>query len=115
MIIIPGGVTYGISNISQDSKVDQDTQNVVDNFSSSRAHNIAGSMSDILMMQISNDMEYRSNSDVTEDLFDGKVSYIAEDTFFDGDSLIKITVIAKLKDVKNIAIRYTKKQGEIKE
>ena len=106
MIIVLGGmVTYGISNINQNSMVNQGTQNTVDNFSANRAHDIAGSMTDILMMRISNDVDYRGTG-TSEDLFDGEVTYFVEDTFFDGDSLIKITVNAEYNDVKKLVISY---------
>jgi len=107
MIVILGGmITYGIANINQNSAVTQGTQNVVDNFASNRAHDIAGSMSDILMMRIANDATYRANTQTTEDLFGGEVTYIVEDTFFDGDSLIKITVTAEFNDIEKLVISY---------
>ncbi|MFB3055569.1 MAG: hypothetical protein ACE1ZQ_00225, partial [Ignavibacteriaceae bacterium] len=106
MIVVLGGmVTYGISNINQNSMVNQGTQNTVDDFSANRAHDIAGSMTDILMMRISNDVDYRGTG-TSEDLFDGEVTYVVEDTFFDGDSLIKITVNAEYNDVKKLVISY---------
>jgi len=107
MIVVLGGmITYGIANINQNSTVTQGTQNVVDNFASNRAHDIAGSMTDILMMRISNDATYRANSQTTEDLFGGEVSYIVEDTSFDGDSLIKITATAAFYDIEKSVISY---------
>ena len=106
MIVVLGGmVTYGVSNINQNSIVNQGTQNTVDNFSANRAHDIAGSMTDILMMRISNDVDYRETG-TSEDLFDGEVTYVVEDTFFDGDSLIKITVNAEYNDVEKFVISY---------
>jgi hypothetical protein len=99
-------VTYGISNITQNSKLNLGTQNVVDNFMYNRAHDIAGSMTDILMMRIANDLGYRVNSQATEDLFGGEVTYVVEDTFFDGDSLIKITVAADYNGVEKLVISY---------
>ncbi len=47
IIVFSGIVTFGISNITQNSTLNQGTQNVVDNFSNNRAHDIAGSMADI--------------------------------------------------------------------
>ena len=75
MIIVLGGMfTFGISNINQNSTVGQGTQNVVDNFSNNRAHDIASSMSDILLMRIANDLEYRVETEVSEQMFGGDVS-----------------------------------------
>jgi len=112
MIVVLGGmVTYGISNITQNSKLNQGTQNVVDNFLYNRAHDIAGSMTDILMMRIANDPDYRETG-TSEDLFGGEVTYVVEDTFFDGDSLIKITVNAEYNDVERLVISYVDQPTE---
>ena len=115
MIIILGGmVTYGISNNFLNSTINRGTQNSVDIFANSRAQVIANSMADTLLKRISDDPMYRETR-ATEDHLGGKATYIVKDAFFENDSLIEITVIAKFKDVKNIVIRYTEKPGEIKE
>ena len=114
MIIVLGGmVTYGISNISQNFKVNQGTQNSVDIFVNARAQVIANSITDILLMRISDDPTYRETW-ATEDHLGGKAIYIVKEAFFENESLIEITVVAKFKDVKNIIIRYTEKPGERK-
>ena len=114
MIIVLGGmVTYGISNISQNSTANQGTQNSVDVFVNSRAQVIANSMVDKLLMRISDDPTYRETR-ATEDHLGGKATYIVKDAVFENESLIEITVIAKFKGVKNIVIRYIEKPGERK-
>ncbi len=110
IIVLSGMVTFGISNITQNSTVSQGTENIVDNFSNNRAHDIASSMTDILLMRIANDVEYRVETEVPpEDLDGGKATYTAENTFFEGDSLIKITVAAEFNDVTKTIITYTQK------
>ena len=110
MIIVLGGMfTFGISNISQNSTLNQGTQNVVDNFSFNRAHDIAGSMTDILLMRIANDLEYKVETEVSEDLDGGEATYIVEDTFFEGDSLVKVKVAAEYNDITKTIITYTQK------
>jgi hypothetical protein len=110
MIIVLGGMfTFGISNISQNSTVNQGTQNVVDNFSSSRARDIASSMTDILMMRIANNLDYRVETEMSENLDGGEAAYIVEDTFFEGDSLVKVKVAAEYNDVTKTIITYTQK------
>ena len=81
----------------------------MDNFSSNRARDIAGSISDILMMRLSNDLGYRVNTKAKEDLDGGTATYVVEDTFFEGDSLIKITVAAEYNDVTKTITTYTQK------
>ena len=115
MIFVLGGmITYGISNNFQNSKVNQGTQNSVDVFANSRAQVIANSMADKLLLRISDDPTYRETRAI-EDHLDGKVTYIVRDAFFENDSLIEITVVAKFKDDRNIIIRYAEKPGERKE
>jgi hypothetical protein len=110
MIIVLGGIfTFGISNISQNSTVNQGTQNVVDNFSNNRAHDIAGSMTDILLMRLANNLDYRVETEVSEDLDGGEATYIVEDTFFEGDSLVKVKVAAEYNDITKTIITYTQK------
>jgi len=110
MIIVLGGMfTFGVNNITLNSTVNQGTQNSVDNFSINRARDIAGSMGDILMMRLSNDLSYRVNTKVKEDLYGGEVTYVVADTFFEGDSLVKITVEAKFGGVTKTIITYTDK------
>jgi len=110
MIVVLGGMlTFGIANINQNSVVTQGTQNVVDNFSSSRARDIAGSMTDILMMRLANNLDYRVKTEVSEDLDGGEAIYTVEDTFFEGDSLVKLKVVAGYNDVSKTIIAYTQK------
>jgi hypothetical protein len=110
IITVLGGMfTFGINNITQNSVISQGTQNTIDNFSTTRARDIAGSMADILMMRLSNDLSYRENTKAKEDLHGGEVSYVVEDTFFEDDSLIKITVAAEFSGVKKTIITYTQK------
>ena len=110
MIIVLGGMfTFGLSNISQNSTVGQGTQNVVDNFSNNRAHDIAGSMTDILLMRLANNATYRVETEVSEPLDGGDATYTVEDTFFEGDSLVKVKVAAEYNDVTKTIIAYTQK------
>ena len=114
MIIVLGGlVTYGISNISQNSTANQGTQNSVNVFINSRAQVIANSMVDELLMRISDDPTYRETR-TTEDHLGGEATYVVKDAVFENESFIEITVIAKFKGVKNIVIRYIENPGERK-
>ena len=110
MIIVLGGMfTFGVNNITQNSVVNQGTKNSVDNYSFSRSRDIAGSMVDILLMRLSNDLKYRVNSEKPENLYGGEVTYSVEDTFFENDSLIKITVVAEFGDATKTIITYADK------
>jgi len=109
MIVVLGGMlTFGVTNINQNSTITQGTENVVDNFTNNRAHDIATSMGDILMMRLSNDLAYRETGN-SENLFGGAASYVVEDAFFDDDSLVKITVTAGYGDVTKTITTYTQK------
>jgi len=108
MIVLGGIVTFGLNNINLNRTLNLGTQNAVDKFSITRAHDIAGSMADILLMRIANDRTYRVYTQETEDLFGGEADYTVEDTFFDGDSLIKINVSANYNDAFKSVTAFTK-------
>jgi hypothetical protein len=109
MIIVLGGMfTFGLNNITLNRTVNQGTQNTVDNFSINCAHDIASSMTDILLMRIANDVTYRVNTEETEDLFGGETAYTVKDTYFNGDSLIKILVSSNYNDVVKSVTVFTK-------
>lgn len=109
MIIVLGGiVTFGLNNINLNRTLNLGTQNAVDKFSLMRSHDIACSMTDILLMRIANDRTYRVYTQETENLLGGEAGYTVKDTFFDGDSLIKINVSANYNDVFKSVTAFTK-------
>jgi len=63
-------------------------------------------MTDIIMMRVANDVSYRVSSEATENLYGSDVSYVVEDTFFEGDSLVKIIVVAEFSGVEKIITSY---------
>jgi hypothetical protein len=113
MIIVLGGmVTFGISNISLNSTLNRGTNNSVYRFGYHRAHDIAGSITDILLMRIANNATYRVNTPATEDLFGGEATYSVGDTFFENDSLIEITVNANFNGITKTVITYAEIKSE---
>jgi len=102
IIILGGMVTYGISNIFQNSNEKKDTQISPDDFVYNRAHDIASTVSEILLKQLPDDETFNVNTRTTEKFFGGKVTYVVEDNFFENDSLIEIKVTAKYNDVTTI-------------
>jgi hypothetical protein len=113
MIIVLGGmVTFGVSNITLNSRLNGGTNNSVYKFGFNRAHDIANSITDILLMRLGNDIEYRVNTPVTEDLFGGEASYSVGDTFFEDDSLIEIKVDAKFNGITKTVITYAEIKSE---
>jgi hypothetical protein len=101
-----GMVTFGVSNITLNSTLNGGTNNSVYNFGFNRAHDIAGSITDVILMRLANDHEYRVNTPVTEDLFDGEATYIVGDTYFENDSLIEIIVTGKFNGITKNVITY---------
>ncbi len=108
MILVLGSmVTFGINNINQNVTISQGSQNSIDSYSLSRSHSIANSMGDILLMRLANDFDYRVNSKETESLYGGTVEYVVEDAFFEGDSIVKITVASEFEGVEKMLTLYT--------
>jgi hypothetical protein len=108
-IVLGAMVTFGISNITKNNVVGQGTQNSVDDYSVKRARDIAGSMTDILLMRLSNDPHYRVTGEAGEYLNGGETSYKVENTYFEGDSLIKITVNSQFNGITKTITSYVQK------
>ena len=109
MILVLGAIiTYGVTSITLNEYTSQGTQNSMDDYSYNRARDIANGMTDIILMRIANDESYRVNSPITENLNGGYATYTAENSFIDGDSLIKITVSANYGGTAKIITAYAK-------
>jgi hypothetical protein len=107
MIMVLGAmVTFGVSNITQNNVVGEGTKNTVDDFSLKRSRDIANSMTDVIIMRLANDVTYRVNSDATEYLNGGEINYTVEDSFFESDSLVKITVASEFNGVTQNMTSY---------
>jgi len=109
IVVLAGMVTFGISNINLNNTLGGGTNNSVYNFGFNRSHSIATSMGDIILMRLASDFDYRVNTPVTEDLFDGEATFSVEDTFFEGDSLVKITVAGNFNGITKNVITYVGK------
>ena len=112
IVVLAGMVTFGISNINLNNTLGGGTNNSVYNFGFNRSHSIATSMGDIILMRLASDFDYRVNTPVTEDLFDGEATFSVEDTFFEGDSLVKITVAGNFNGITKNVITYASKPGK---
>ena len=109
MILVLGAIiTYGVTSITLNEYTSQGTQNSMDDYSYNRARDIANGMVDIILMRIANDETYRVNSPITQNLNDGSATYTAENSFFDGDSLIKIIVAANYHGTTKSITAYAK-------
>lgn len=109
MILVLGAIiTYGVTSITLNEYTSQGTQNSMDDYSYNRARDIANGMVDIILMRIANDETYRVNSPITQNLNNGEATYTAENSFFDGDSLIKIVVAANYNGTTKSITAYAK-------
>jgi len=106
IVVLAGMVTFGISNINLNNTLNGGTNNSVYKFGFNRAHDIAGSITDVILMRLANNRTYRVNNPATEDLFGGEATYFVEDTFFEDDSLIEITVTARFNGITKNVITY---------
>ncbi|HLG32002.1 MAG TPA: hypothetical protein VI362_03105 [Ignavibacteriaceae bacterium] len=109
IIIIGAFITYGVTNISMNGFVNEGTENSVNNYSYNRAHDLASSMIDIILMRMANDSKYRVINTVTEDLIDGTVTFSAKNDFFKGDSLVKLVVTGEFNGVQKTITAYSKR------
>lgn len=110
MILVLGAViAYGLTNITLNEYTSQGTQNSMDNYSYNRAHDIANSMVDIILMRMANDGYYSVTNRRTEDLFGGYATYQTRDMLFEGEHLVQITVSAKYNGVSKSVTAYANK------
>ena len=75
MILVIGTIlAYAYTNISLNEYTSQGTDNAVDEYSYSNAHDIASGMVDIILMRLANDADYRVESPKTEHMNGGIVT-----------------------------------------
>ena len=108
LILIMGAfISYGIINITSNDNVTQSTENAADNYSLTKARNIANSTAEMIFSNLGDNINWRVNSPVTEEYLNGEVTYTVEDAFFNGDSLIKISILGNyFNNLKSVTI-YT--------
>lgn len=105
-------LVYSYISITSNEITSQSTENAAENYSYKNAHDIARGMADVILMRIANDADYRVKTPKTEHLNGGIVTYTAENTFFNGDSLVKIVSSAKYNGATKTVITYSKRPGE---
>jgi hypothetical protein len=105
-------LVYAYISITSHENTSQDIENAVDGYSYNNAHDIASSMVEVILSRIANDADYRVNSPKTEHLNGGTVTYTAENTFYNGESFVKIVSSAKYNGVTKTVITYSKRPGE---
>jgi hypothetical protein len=103
---------YAYISITSNENTSKGRENLVNENSYKDAHDIASGMVDIILKRIANDSDYRIKSPKTEYINGGTVTYTAENTFYNGDSLIKIVSSAKYNGVTKTVITYSKRPGE---
>ncbi len=108
IIVLGAFITYSITSLTQNKNVTQTTENSVDNYSQTKARNIANSTIQMLMSQVADSSDWRVPNPVTKNIFDGQVTYTVTDTVFEGEDLIKFSVTANVYDGKKKITVYTK-------
>ncbi|MCH7774806.1 MAG: hypothetical protein IH784_10440, partial [Bacteroidetes bacterium] len=107
IIVLGGYITYSITSMTQNKNVTQTTENSVNNYSQTKARNIANSTIQMLMSQVADSSDWRVPSPVTKNIFDGEVTYTVTDTIFDGEDLIKFSVNANVFGTTKQVTAYT--------
>ena len=105
IIVLGGYITYSITSMTQNKNVTQATENSVNNYSQTKARNIVNSSIHMFMSQVADDLDWRVPNPVTMNIFDGTATYTVTDTIFDGEDLIKFSVIAEVYgETKKVAV-----------
>jgi len=115
IIVLGAFITYSITSLTQNKNVTQTTENSVDNYSQTKARNIANSTIQMLMSQVADSSGWRVPNPVTKNIFDGQVTYTVTDTVFEGEDLIKFSVNANVFGTTKQVTAYTIKLSFIPE
>ncbi len=107
IIVLGAFITYSITSSTQNKNVTQTTENSVDNYSQTKARNIANSTIQMLMSQVADSSGWRVPNPVTKNIFDGQVTYTVTDTVFEGEDLIKFSVNANVFGTTKQVTAYT--------
>ena len=93
LILIMGAfISYGIINITSNDNLTQSTENAADNYSLTKARNIANSTAEMIFANLGDNISWRVTSPVTVNILGGEATYTVKNAFFNGDSLIKISI-----------------------
>jgi hypothetical protein len=109
LIIVVGSIfLFGIANVKTYQNINKTTENSINYYSDIQARNICNSTAEMLLSKLYDDtIRYRTKTPVLTTMFNGTSSYTVTDDFFNGDSLIKITINAQFNGVSRQAIVYT--------
>ena len=108
IILLSSVILFGIITLNTNKKLEQVTSDTVDHHSQIRARNIANSMIQIALSDLSDDHSYRVTSPQTKDLLGGSVSFTVKDKNFAGEPLIQLYAEAEYFGSSRRITAYTK-------
>lgn len=108
ILILSAVASYGIISFTQNQNVTSATENAVENYSSTKVRNIANSTIQMLMSKVSDEINWRAGSSVTQNMLDGYVKYTVTDENMDGEDLIKFYVKATYNGDEKEITAYAK-------
>jgi len=109
ILVVGAFITYGIINITSNDNVTRATENASDNYSLTKARNIANSTAETIFSRLGDDITWRVKSPASLKVFGGSAAYTVEDAFFAGDSLIKISILSTYHNNSKQITVYTAK------
>lgn len=96
----------GIITIGMNDNVNSAIEQSVEQYADVQARNIANSMINILISDLSDSLELRYTSSSSKSLFGGTATYTMKDTLLGTDSLVQIRAIGNYFDISREAIAY---------
>ena len=107
IILLSSALMYSIVSLNTNKILEQATSKSIEHHNQIRARNIANSMVQMVISDLSEDDSYRVNSPQTKDLLDGTVSYTIKDTNFAGEDLIQIIAESEYSGFTKKVVAYT--------
>jgi len=99
---------FGLISINLNTSTTDAASNSTDYYKNIHSRNIANSMVQMIVSQLSDSTSWRVNSQTSKSLFNGTAYYTIKDTSFAGESLIKINVQGVFQGAKKTITTYVK-------
>ncbi len=107
LIMLLGSIiTFGIVNQSINTRLINSLQASVNYYTDAQTRNMNNSAAQLVISTIASNPDYRTTNAVSLDLFAGTASYTVQDVFFNGDSLIRVTVTSTFNNASKTLTLY---------
>lgn len=115
IMVVTLAIVFTIVTINSEKRIAEVTNSAISYFSENTSQNICNSATEMLLTKIADDVDYRSNRQVSQNMLNGDVTYTVTDTVINSEDRIKIRVVANYygEKTENIIIASIPENGFI--